>query len=65
LKKKGVDTEKIRFVNLVACPEGLKELENKFPGVEIYTVKVDSHLNEHKYIIPGLGDFGDRYYGTC
>ena len=65
LQEKGVDTSKVRFVNLVSCPEGLKALEERFSGVDVYTVKVDSHLNDSKYIVPGLGDFGDRYYGTC
>ena len=54
----------IIFLNVVACPEGIERLTGKFPKVRIVTSAIDSHLNEHKYIVPGLGDFGDRYFGT-
>lgn len=64
LLKANVKEENILFVNVVCCPEGIKYLEEKFPKVSILTASVDSHLNEDKYIVPGLGDFGDRYYGT-
>jgi uracil phosphoribosyltransferase len=49
---------------VVAAPEGIKAVHEEFPEVEIYTAAVDSHLNKVKYIVPGLGDYGDRYFGT-
>lgn len=54
----------IRFVGLVGCPEGIKALSEAHPDVDIYLVKVDDHLNEVGYIVPGLGDCGDRLFGT-
>jgi uracil phosphoribosyltransferase len=54
----------IRIVCIVAAPEGLATVEQHFPQVSIYTPVVDQRLNEQKYIVPGLGDFGDRLYGT-
>ncbi|QJB71054.1 uracil phosphoribosyltransferase [Mycoplasma sp. 1654_15] len=54
----------ITLVNLVAAPEGIKAVEAKHPDVNIYVAAVDSHLNEKKYIVPGLGDAGDRIFGT-
>jgi uracil phosphoribosyltransferase len=54
----------IHMVCIVAAPDGIALVEQHHPDVEIYTPIVDSHLNEHKYIVPGLGDFGDRLYGT-
>ena len=64
LKKAGVKEENILFINVVSCPEGLKALAQEAPGVRIVTCALDSHLNEMKFIVPGVGDFGDRYYGT-
>ncbi|AVK38559.1 uracil phosphoribosyltransferase domain protein [Morganella morganii] len=49
---------------LVAAPEGLKALEKAHPDVELYTASIDDHLNEHGYIVPGLGDAGDKIFGT-
>lgn len=49
---------------IVAAPEGIERITKKHPHVEIYTAAIDEHLNEKKYIVPGLGDFGDRYFGT-
>jgi uracil phosphoribosyltransferase len=49
---------------IVAAPEGVAEVEGRFPDVRIVTAALDSHLNDVKYIIPGLGDFGDRWCGT-
>lgn len=60
----GVNPSRIVFVNLICSPEGLRTLAQAYPSVKIVTAKIDSHLNEAKYIVPGLGDFGDRYYGT-
>lgn len=54
----------ISVVCIVAAPEGLELLQKKYPAVEIFTAAIDSHLDERKYIVPGLGDFGDRYFGT-
>jgi uracil phosphoribosyltransferase len=54
----------IRYVCLLAAPEGLKVLHETHPDVVVYTASVDSHLNEHGYIVPGLGDAGDRLFGT-
>lgn len=64
LKDAGVKEENILFLNVVSAPEGLQKLAEKCPGVTIVTAALDSHLNAQKYIVPGLGDFGDRYYGT-
>ena len=54
----------IRIVCIVAAPEGLALVQQRHPAVAIYTPVVDSHLNAQKFIVPGLGDFGDRLYGT-
>ncbi|MDY0277585.1 MAG: uracil phosphoribosyltransferase [Acholeplasma sp.] len=62
LKNKGV--KKIIFVGLVGSPEGVKNLQAKHPDVEIYLVALDEKLNEIGYIVPGLGDAGDRLFGT-
>lgn len=62
LKKAGAVN--IRALVLVAAPEGIKAVESSHPDVHIYTASIDSHLNEDGYIIPGLGDAGDRIFGT-
>jgi uracil phosphoribosyltransferase len=54
----------IRLVCIVAAPEGIAAVEHAYPDVPIHTPVVDERLNEHKFIVPGLGDFGDRLYGT-
>jgi uracil phosphoribosyltransferase len=54
----------IRIACIVAAPEGIALVKTRHPGVPIYTPVVDRALNEHKFIMPGLGDFGDRLYGT-
>ena len=54
----------IKFVCLVAAPEGIQTLQEAHPDVPIYTAAIDSHLNDHGYIVPGLGDAGDRLFGT-
>lgn len=64
LKEAGVKEESILFLNVISCPEGLKKLAEKTPGVRILTAQLDECLNERKFIVPGLGDYGDRYYGT-
>lgn len=55
---------KIVVVCIVTCPEGLELVESKHPDVPVYTAAIDDHLNENKYIVPGLGDAGDRLFGT-
>ena len=62
LKKSGA--RQIKALVLVAAPEGIKRLEAAHPDVEVYTAAIDSHLNEVGYIIPGLGDAGDKIFGT-
>lgn len=54
----------IKFMCLIAAPEGMKKLSEAHPDVDIYCASLDSHLNEHGYIVPGLGDAGDRIFGT-
>ncbi len=54
----------IKFVCLLAAPEGLKTMHEKHPELPIYTASIDEYLNDHGYIVPGLGDAGDRIYGT-
>lgn len=62
LKSKGVTN--IKFLCIIAAPEGLEALSKAHPDVQIYAAAKDDHLNEHKYIVPGLGDAGDRIFGT-
>ncbi len=62
LKEKGV--KKIKFLCIIAAPEGIDAVNKKYPDVKIYCAHVDDALNDAKYIIPGLGDAGDRIYGT-
>lgn len=62
LREKGA--KNIRMVNLVAAPEGIAEVHKVYPDVDIYVAAIDERLNEHKYIVPGLGDAGDRLFGT-
>ena len=54
----------IRLVCLVSCPEGIRAFQQAHPDVPIYTAAIDRQLNEHGYILPGLGDAGDRIFGT-
>uniref|UniRef100_H3G6M2 Phosphoribosyltransferase domain-containing protein n=1 Tax=Phytophthora ramorum TaxID=164328 RepID=H3G6M2_PHYRM len=58
----GVEEKKITFLNVISCPEGLAALFNAHPDVKVVTTGVDRGLNEHKYLVPGIGDFGDRYF---
>jgi len=60
----GVPQEKIIFVNLIAAPEGIEYIFKAYPDITVVTSEVDQGLNEKKYIVPGIGDFGDRYFGT-
>ena len=62
LKKRGV--RHIKFLSIISAPEGLEKIKKDHPDVEIYSAYKDSHLNENGYIVPGLGDAGDRIFGT-
>ena len=62
LKKQGVT--KIKFLAIIAAPEGIERVEKEHPDVQIYCAKIDECLNENKYIVPGVGDAGDRIFGT-
>lgn len=64
LLKEKYGCKSIRFMCLVACPEGVKKVQEDHPDVDIYAAALDDHLNEHAYIVPGLGDAGDRIFGT-
>ena len=64
LIKAGCIEERIIFVNLIAAPEGIANVNLHYPNVKIITTGTDIMLDEKKYIIPGIGDFGDRYFGT-
>lgn len=63
-KLKGRGATDLRFLCLLAAPEGIRAFNKAHPDVPIYTAAIDSHLNEKGYIVPGLGDAGDRMYGT-
>jgi uracil phosphoribosyltransferase len=60
----GLGARQVRLLCVVAAPEGVAYLERTLPEAEVYTAALDRELNEHKYILPGLGDFGDRLFGT-
>ena len=62
LKKRGCNN--IRLINLIAAPEGIARVQKEHPDVDIYVAALDEKLNDHGYIIPGLGDAGDRLFGT-
>ncbi|MEY9971976.1 uracil phosphoribosyltransferase [Lysinibacillus sp. RC46] len=62
LKKRGAKS--IKFMCLIAAPEGVKEIQEQHPDVDIYIAALDEKLNDHGYIVPGLGDAGDRLFGT-
>lgn len=62
LKKRS--PKEIRLVSVISAPEGIEAVQKDFPDVQIITAAVDEKLNDQKYIVPGLGDYGDRYFGT-
>lgn len=62
LLENGVKQDRILFLNLLASPEGIQTFYEKYPEIKIITGSIDQGLDEKKYIVPGLGDFGDRYY---
>jgi len=61
---KELNPKSIKFVCLLTCPEGVKTMQDNHPDVPIYTAAIDRELNSHGYILPGLGDAGDRIFGT-
>lgn len=65
LKEKGVREDRIIIASVCVAPEGLQRLSEKFPQIKVVMTVLDEKLNERKYIVPGLGDFGDRYFGTA
>ena len=64
LNRHGVADQNIRFMALVSAPEGVQQFHRSHPDIPVYTAALDSHLNEDAYIVPGLGDAGDRLFGT-
>ena len=56
--------KEIRFVSIIAAPEGITAIHKDFPDLTIFTASIDDQLNDKKFIVPGLGDYGDRYFGT-
>ena len=62
IKKRGV--KNIKFIGIIAAPEGFERLKAAHPDVDIYVAAMDEKLNENGYIVPGLGDAGDRIFGT-
>ncbi len=64
LLARGVDIKRISLMTLVSAPEGVRAVHQKHPSIAIFTASLDSHLNDHAYIVPGLGDAGDRIFGT-
>jgi uracil phosphoribosyltransferase len=64
LTKRGIDPGLVRIVAVVAAPPALQKLSVAYPGLNIYTAAIDEHVNENGFIVPGLGDAGDRTFGT-
>ena len=64
LNRRGVSDDNIRFMALVAAPEGMRVFAASHPTIPVYAAALDDHLNDHAYIVPGLGDAGDRLFGT-
>lgn len=64
LLEHGVPEEKIIIANVIAAPEGIRVITENFPKLRLIIAQTDDRLNERKFIVPGLGDFGDRYFGT-
>lgn len=58
-------TERIVFANMITCPEGLRAMADEYPEIKIVTACIDEKLNDDMYIVPGLGDYGDRYFNTA
>eukprot|EP00978_Attheya_sp_CCMP212_P048388 scaffold513761_cov43-Attheya_sp.AAC.1 len=60
----GVSPSNILFANMICCPEGLQSMATAYPQIKIVTACIDECLNDQKYIVPGLGDYGDRFFNT-
>lgn len=56
--------KEVRVISVISAPEGIENVTTAFPQIQIYTAAIDERLNDQKYIVPGLGDYGDRYFGT-
>ncbi|WBW72937.1 uracil phosphoribosyltransferase Uck2 [Schizosaccharomyces osmophilus] len=64
LLRKGVPEENIVFLNLICCSQGIENIGKRFPKLKLVTAAIDPELNDQCYVLPGCGDFGDRYFGT-
>lgn len=64
LKNKGIKQERIIYVSMVSAPEGIAHIKNSYPAITILVAAHDQKLNKEKFILPGIGDFGDRFFGT-
>jgi len=64
VKDKGIKEERIIFASIICSPEGIANVRSYAPNITILTAGIDKRLNDKKFIVPGLGDFGDRYFGT-
>jgi uracil phosphoribosyltransferase len=64
LLEQGVAEDRIVFVNLITVPEGIAAVSEHHPNVQMVTSSIEEGLNENAYMMPGIGDFGDRYFGT-
>ena len=64
IRKSRANIKNIRFISLLAAPEGIKNIKKSHPGLHLFTCSIDKCLNQKKFIVPGLGDAGDRYMGT-
>jgi uracil phosphoribosyltransferase len=62
--QKGIPIENIKCVCIISAPEGIKNIQAHYPQIEIITAAIDDHLNEKGYIVPGMGDAGDRIFNT-
>ena len=62
--EKGIPINNIKCICIIAAPEGIENIQKNFPEIEIITASIDDHLNENGYIVPGLGDAGDRIFNT-
>lgn len=61
---KNIPEKNIKLISIISAPEGISNIQEKYPDIELITAAVDSHLNEHGYIVPGMGDAGDRIFNT-
>ncbi len=64
LVARGASPENIRILSMIAAPSALKKLNDAYPGLKVYTGMIDAELNDRGYIVPGVGDAGDRAFGT-